>query len=133
MLVSALSVDHLHHPASLETLTTFERPYAVCAAHTFAEIYATLTGKLPRRSPEVVLLLMQDLYDRLDPVPPSARLYQNTIQAAARAGLTGGAIYDALIGASAIMAKVDVLYTWNTRDFLRLPDPIPSLVRRPGQ
>ena len=54
------------------------------------------------------------------------------VEEAAGAGLAGGAIYDALLGYCALKAKADVLYTWNARDFLRLPPAIANRVKIPG-
>ena len=41
--------------------------------------------------------------------------------ASAAANLAGGAIYDAIPGHCALKARAEVIYTWNIRDFLRLP------------
>ena len=35
----------------------------------------------------------------------------------------GGAIYEAILAHCALKAKAKVIYTWNTKDFLRLPRP----------
>jgi hypothetical protein len=55
------------------------------------------------------------------------------LEASAAAGVSGGAIYDALLGHCALKADADTIYTWNTKDFLRLPEPIASRVKRPDQ
>ena len=43
------------------------------------------------------------------------------VEASAAAGIAGGSMYDAILGHCAIKAKAEVIYTWNARDFLRLP------------
>ncbi len=52
-------------------------------------------------------------------------------EASAVAGLAGGAIYDAILGHCALKAKAEVIYTWNTKDFLRLSPAIAGRVKNP--
>ena len=55
------------------------------------------------------------------------------LEEAAATNFVGGAIYDALLGRCALKAKAEILYTWNTKDFLRLPSEIAARVRQPDQ
>ena len=43
--------------------------------------------------------------------------YYATIKEAAEAGTIGGTIYGALIARCALKAKVEAIYTWNTKHF----------------
>jgi hypothetical protein len=52
-------------------------------------------------------------------------------QASGEAGLAGGAIHDAILGHCVLKAKAKVLYTWNTKDFLRLVPAIAERVKTP--
>ena len=52
-------------------------------------------------------------------------------QACAAGGLASGAIYDAILGHCALKAEAKTIYTWNTKDFLRLPSAITSRVKSP--
>ncbi len=133
VLVPAFYADHQHHAPSLELLLRFDAREACCAAHSFAEVYATLTG-MPSRSRvagDLALLFLQDVRARLTPVALDPAEYLETIRQAAAMKLAGGAIYDAIIGQCALKAKADVVYTWNTKHFLLLPDPIAHRVQRP--
>lgn len=53
-------------------------------------------------------------------------------EASAAAGLASGAVYDAILGQCALKAKAEVIYTWNTKDFLRLSPAIAGRVKNPG-
>ena len=48
-------------------------------------------------------------------------------------GLAGAAIYDAILGQCALKANAEVIYTWNTHDFLRLPQPVSGRVSTPDR
>ena len=50
---------------------------------------------------------------------------------AGAAGISGGAIYDALIAQCALKAKAQFLYTWNVKHFTRLGPEIANRVREP--
>lgn len=134
VLVATFYADHEHHAPSVDLFVRCGRNAAACAAHSLAEIYATLTGMPgPRRvSGNEALLFLGDIRDRLTIVALDSRDYFRVVEEAAEAGLAGGAIYDALLGYCALKAKADVLYTWNARDFLRLPPAIANRVKIPG-
>jgi hypothetical protein len=55
------------------------------------------------------------------------------LEASAAAGLGGGAIYDTILGHCALKAGAETIYTWNTKHFLRLPEPIADRVATPDQ
>jgi hypothetical protein len=59
--------------------------------------------------------------------------YSQMLETAAAAGLLGGAIYDAILGHCALKTDAKTIYTWNTKDFLRLPLPIAARVKRPDE
>jgi len=48
---------------------------------------------------------------------------------AAEADIIGGTIYDSLIARFALKAKVEVVYTWNTRHFQRFGAEIVKRLR----
>jgi predicted nucleic acid-binding protein len=82
---------------------------------------------------DAALLFLGDIRDHLTLIFLDDCEYLQFIDEAANAKLAGGAIYDALLGYCALKAKAQVLYTWNTKDFLRLPPQIAERVRRPDQ
>lgn len=130
----ATSVEvHEHHDRSFALFTSADRKTACCAAHSLAELYATLT-RLPgraRMSADQALLVLDSVEERLEIVSLDAREYRLAIQDAATAGIVGGTIYDALIGWSALKAGATRIYTWDVADFRRLGAEIAKKVRTP--
>ena len=134
VLVATFYADHEHHPPSIDLFLRFGKKDACCGAHSLAEVYATLTGMPGRRrvSGDEALLFLGDIRERLTVVALDAQEYFQMTEASAAANLAGGAIYDAILGHCALKAKAQVIYTWNTKDYLRLPPAIAGRVRNPG-
>jgi predicted nucleic acid-binding protein len=85
-----------------------------------------------RVSGDEALLFLGDIRERLTVVALDAQEYFQMAEASASAHLAGGAIYDAILGHCALKAEAQVIYTWNTKDYLRLPPAIAGRVRNPG-
>ena len=118
---------------SFALFTRADRKTAGCAAHSLAELYATLT-RLPgkaRLSPDQALLFLDSVEERLEIVSLDVREYRLAIQHAAAAGIVGGTVYDALIGWCALKARATRIYTWDVADFQRLGAEIAEKVRTP--
>jgi predicted nucleic acid-binding protein len=64
-----------------------------------------------------VLLFLENIRERLTLITLTGDEYYATIKEAAEAGTIGGTIYDALIARCALKAKVEAIYTWNTKHF----------------
>ncbi len=111
VLVPAFYADHPHHSDSLDLLLRFEKGQACFAAHSFAEVYSTLTGMPPRQrvAGDTALLFLDDVRQRLTPIALDPAEYLETIRAAAAMNLAGGAVYDAVIGRCALKAKAETL------------------------
>jgi predicted nucleic acid-binding protein len=135
VLVAAFHGDHEHHAPSLDIFLRFGKKNTCCGTHSLAEVYATLTAMPGKRrvGGDAALLFLHDVRDHLTLVSLDDRDYFKTIEEAAAKSLSSGAIYDALLGCCALKAKAETLYTWNTQDFLRLPQAIAARVRRPDQ
>jgi predicted nucleic acid-binding protein len=135
VLIAAFYADHEHHSPSIEIFLRFGKNDACCAAHSLAEVYAVLTSMPPPRriTGEQALLFLGDVRTNLSLIALNAREYVRTVDAAGSAGLTGGMVYDAILGFCALKAGAKVIYTWNTRHFLRLPQSVASRVRVPNQ
>ena len=119
VLVAAFLGDHENHDASLDLFLRYGKREGCCAAHSLAEVYSTVT-RLPgkhRVSGDQANLLLGEIGRNLTVVALSDVEYFDAIARASAAGVVGGAIYDALIGACARKARVDTLYTWNPRHF----------------
>lgn len=114
--------DHEHHEASLRVFLKTDRGSGCCAAHSLAEMYATFT-RLPgkhRVSLSQVLLLLQNVRERLTIITLNTEEYFVAIHAAASAGVAGGTIYDAILARCALKAQAQIIYSWNTRHFRQL-------------
>ena len=133
VLVATFYADHEHHPRSIDLFLRFGKKDACCGAHSLAEVYATLTGMPSRRrvSGDEALLFLGDIRERLTVVALDEQEYFQMVEASAAANLAGGAIYDAILGHCALKANAEVIYTWNTKDFLRLPPAIARRVKNP--
>lgn len=92
-------------------------------AHSLAETFATLTTYPihPRISPaSAKLILSQTIAPKATVIPLETRDYLAVIERQASLGLVGGSIYDALLARAAQKAEVDLLLTFNPKDFLRV-------------
>lgn len=133
VLVPVFVPGHEHHDRSIAAFSRAEPGTSSCAAHSLAELYATVT-RLPgvyRMSAEQAFVCLGAIEQRLTIVALNPNDYRLTIREAASAGIVGGALYDALLGACAMKASVDVLYTWNVRHFSRFSTRWSKLVRTP--
>jgi predicted nucleic acid-binding protein len=129
VLIPIFIEDHEHHERSLQAFVEADKKRDCCAAHSMAEVYSTMT-RLPwrhRLSGEQVLLFLENIRERLTLIALTGDEYHATIKEAAEAGVIGGTIYDALIARCALKAKVDAVYTWNTRHFEQFG---PEIVKR---
>ena len=133
VLVAAALVQSEHHQPSLAAYLATSRSQAFCAAHSLAEVYATVT-RLPgnqRMECEQALILLDDIRDRLTGVALEPDEYYGAIADAVREGVAGGTIYDALIARCALKAKATTIYTWNVENFRRCGPGIAKRVRTP--
>jgi predicted nucleic acid-binding protein len=133
VLVAAVLGDHEHHVRSFPLLSAAKRSSAFCAAHNLAEVYVTLT-RYPGRdrlTAEQALLSVEKIEERLTIVTLDAAAYSAAIRRFAALGIVGATLYDGLIAACALKANVDVIYTWNVGDFMRLGDDVAHRVRTP--
>jgi len=120
VLVGAFVRRHPRHEVAIGVLR--QAVNLTIAAHTLAETYAVLT-RLPTR-PRISggvarKLIRENLTARGRVVALTARDYDAALGRMADLGLTGGAVYDALIVQAALKAKVDRLVTFNGANFRR--------------
>jgi predicted nucleic acid-binding protein len=133
VLIPVFLEDHEHHERSLNAFAGADKKRDYCAAHSLAEVYSTMT-RLPGRhrlSGEQVLLFLENIRERLILIALTGDEYHATIKEAAEAGVIGGTIYDALIAHCALKAKVDAVYTWNTRHFEQFGPAVAKRLRTP--
>lgn len=133
VLIPVFLSDHEYHDRSFAAFAAADRRSACCAAHSLAEVYATVT-RLPgkyRLSGEQAVLFLEAIEERLTIVSLEGDEYLRTIRRAAVEGIVGGALYDYLLAACALKASAEVLYTWNLRDFKRLGADLSKRLRTP--
>jgi predicted nucleic acid-binding protein len=92
---------------------------ASCAAHTLAELYATLTGMRPpnRFRPEQAMLVLDQVKASMECVILTAEEVFQTVHRTATLKLPGGIVYDALLLGCARKARAERIYTWDERHF----------------
>jgi len=133
VLIPTFLEDHEHHEASLDAFLKSDRRSSCCAAHSLAEVYATLT-RLPGRhrlSGEQVLLFLENIRERLTLVTLDPEEYSAALHSAAANGIVGGAIYDALLAQCALKTRAETIYTWNVKHFQRINSEIARRVKTP--
>ncbi len=96
VLVPALRRSHPAHAVAREAL---RQPGLRLVAHITAETFAHLTRSRPRVHPRIVVKALSTLDDC--PVSLSGEAYLATLRRCAEGALVGGAVYDALIAATA--------------------------------
>jgi predicted nucleic acid-binding protein len=134
ILVATFYAHHQFHQPSIKLIARSRKNDGSCGAHSLAEVYSSLTGGTGRErvSGAEALRFIGDLVERLTVVNLTYQEYLKVLEKSSALGIAGGAIYDALLGQCALKAKAQTIYTWNTRDFVRLGSPIAGRVRTPG-
>ena len=133
VLVPVFVPGHIHHERSFQLFSRAKVKSAFCAAHSIAEVYATMT-RLPgkhRTSGQQALTFLEMIQERFSLVALNVADYLATIREAAALEIVGGTSYDALVAACALKAKADVIYTWNVAHFMLLGDDVSGRTRTP--
>jgi predicted nucleic acid-binding protein len=120
-MVAVVCPWHIHHSRATQEidrrLTQGEE--MIIAAHAVVEAYAVLT-RLPspyRLAPADAFLLLETNFMGTKLVALDGKSYRSLLSHAPIDGIAGGRIYDAVIGACALQAKVTTLLTFNDRHF----------------
>jgi predicted nucleic acid-binding protein len=134
VLVPVFYADHPHHASGAKIFLEAGKN-DFCALRTLGEVYSTLTG-LPLRpritGPEGVGIVKQ-IRERLTLITLNEQEYVSVLELASSGSILGAAAYDALIAHCALKAGIDILLTWNVRDFARLGSAIAQLVKTPPE
>lgn len=133
VLVPVFLADHPHHAPSLRLYTHCSSDIALCASHSLAEIYATLTRLPPphRATPDQAIEFLDSIHSRFRFVSLEGDVYLATIREAVASRISGGAICDALIARCAVQSGADQIFTWNTRHYRLLGAEIFKRLRIP--
>lgn len=125
VLVAAMVEAHPLHGRALPWLRrarSGELEFLV-ASHTLAELYAVLSSypARPRISPGAAWRLVRDNVEKpAKVVSLSTADYGVVIKNVAELGVSGGAVYDALVARAADKAGAERLLTLNPEDFQRV-------------
>ena len=126
VLIATFYGDHENHLISKDLFLRFAKKDVCCGAHSLVELYSVLTG-MPgknRVSGDEALLFLGNIQERLSIVALSDKEYFKAIELAAAIGISGGSIYDAILGYCALKSDAAKIFTWNVKDFKRLNSEI---------
>lgn len=136
VLVSLAVAHHPHHHlayAAFRQVTTSGHEGFV-SAHGLAETFNTLT-RLPItpmvHPTEAYRFVSETIVGNCAVVCLVEKDYLATLEAAAKTGLRGGVIYDALQLRCAEKARCDRIYTFNISDFVRIAPHLRKQIVRP--
>ena len=134
VLIATFYAHHQFHQPSIDLFLRYKKTESSCGAHSLAELYSSLTGRSGRErvSGEQAMLFLENVRERLTIVSLDHQEYFQAIEASSGIGVSGGAIYDSLLAHCALKAKAQAIYTWNTRDFIRLGKAVAERVRTPN-
>ena len=136
VLVAALIETHPRHSRAFTWLHKAQQREInlIISSHTLAELYAILTSLplSPRIAPPAARRLINDsVTPWAKVIPLSASDYQATIKDLAESGITGGAIYDALIARAAMQGGAEKLVTLNAEDVKRVAPKMAGAIEEP--
>lgn len=125
VLVAALVEPHPQHPRALPWLKKAKAQEIELAvsSHTIAELYAVLSTLpvSPRISPGLAWrLIHESVVPSATVVSLSSSDYLTTVKRLSDIGLSGGAVYDALIVKAAQKSEAARILTFNVNDFKRI-------------
>lgn len=129
VLIPAVIAALPQHVKAAPILREAHRDGFYVASHALAEMYSVLTT-LPL-SPRLTTAQAQTLIDqnilaKAEIVLLDADDYAGVIRRMSGLGLLGGAIYDGLHVRAAEKVQAEALYTFNGRDFRRMPPSRPT-------
>jgi len=133
VLVPVFLGDHVHHAPSLAVFTRFAKTEVSCGAHSLVEVYSSL-ARLPgkhRIGGEQAILFIESIRERLTIVGLVPEEYFALLRANAALGISGGAIYDALLASCALKSGAEILFTWNLRHYGQLGPQVKLLLQTP--
>jgi predicted nucleic acid-binding protein len=133
VLVPVFVEEHPHHEASLAVFLRSDKKRGSCAAHSLAEVYATLT-RLPgkhRASATEAMLFLENMQERLVLIALDAEEYWRAVMHSAESGIVGGMIYEALLAHCALKARAETIFTWNVEHFRRVGPEVAKRIRTP--
>ena len=117
VLIAVLAEGHEHHVASLALLLAKKRAEFAVAAHSYAEVYSTLTRQGDhgpfRYSPVKAWAALESVRAVTSLVGLTAAQTFAATRDFAKEGGIGARLYDKLIGEVAVAHEISVIVTWN--------------------
>ena len=134
VLMAAFIDHHPEYVASRALLERLDKRTGATSTHCLAELYANLSGgpSAYRVRPAEAVFYLSHLQKHLKLITLTEREVIDAIEGAAGLAITGGGIYDALIGRAGLKSNAQYIYTYNKKHFTRLGDAIAKRVRAPG-
>jgi predicted nucleic acid-binding protein len=136
VLFAASDSGHRHHQPSLDLVAKARHSTSFVAAHSLAELYATLSGvPSPRmRRLDRVLEAVEQASRHFTPVTLDVDDYMWVLRHVTEVEARSGQIYDALILKCAERADAETVYTWNPSHFERIAWPgMAGRIRTPAE
>ena len=133
VLIAASLAEHVHYAAASARMARLAKGGGACAAHTLAEVYNTLTRQssgygIPSVDASVIVRHVATTY-RLITLTGAETV--RTIEDAAKDGVAGAMIFDALLIACARKANARFIYTSNVRHFRRIAPDLAARIVEP--
>jgi predicted nucleic acid-binding protein len=125
VLFAASDSGHRHHRPSLDLVAKARPSTSFVAAHSLAELYATLSSvPSPRmRRLDRVMEAVEQAIRQFTPIALNVDDYMWVLRHVTEAEARSGQIYDALILKCAERAGAEKVYTWNLSHFQRVAWP----------
>ena len=124
VLIAAVVEGHIHHTPSASLLLSEPVGSFAVTAHSFAEMYATLTkhagGGPYRWTTQQALTAVTEIASRTQLIGLSPVQMLDAVCAFAKQGGIGARLYDYTIGEAVMAAGLERLITWNTAHFRSL-------------
>lgn len=136
VLVAVAVAHHPHHAAGIAAYRQVMsgRHSGVVSAHGLAETFSTLT-RLPLspmvQPTEAHRYITENIVQHCELVELQKTDYLALLDSAARSGVRGGILYDAIQLYCAEKARCDRIYTFNLSDFTRLAPHLQQKILRP--
>ena len=117
VVVAMLAQAHEHHEPSVALVLDDARPRLAVCAHSYAEVYVTLTrrgGHAPFRfTPQEAWAALESVRAVTDLVGLTPAQTFDVVRSYAQAGGVGARLYDRLIGEAAVAHGLPTIVTWN--------------------
>lgn len=123
VLYPAASFQHPNHQVCSALIAQLDKQSTIFVlnTHLIAELYNNLTKVPSLKIPtDTARKTIKQIATKFRPIALDVPDYLLAVDRCADLDLPGGVIYDALHFQAAIKAQVDVLYTYNLKDFTRL-------------